>query len=135
MALFTWSDKYAVGVKSLDDQHKGLVAILNDLHAAMMKGQAQSITGPLLKKLVGYTHDHFATEERLLGLSKYPTLPQHTVIHRELTKQVGEFVGKYERGEVTVNLALLTFLRDWLATHIQKEDKEYGPWLNQHGIT
>jgi hemerythrin len=28
----------------------------------------------------------------------------------------------------------MTFLRDWLATHILEEDTEYGPWMNDHGI-
>ena len=38
---------------------------MNDLHAAMMKGQAQSLTGPLLQKLVDYTRTHFEDEEAM----------------------------------------------------------------------
>ena len=55
MALMTWKNRYSVGVKTLDSQPAVLIGILNDLHAAMMKGQAQSLTGPLLRKLVDYT--------------------------------------------------------------------------------
>jgi len=25
-------------------------------------------------------------------------------------------------------------VRDWLTAHLLKEDKEYGPWMNQRGI-
>ena len=42
-------------------------------------------------------------------------------------KQVEEFTARYERGETTLNVQLLNFLRDWLANHIQIEDKQYGP--------
>ena len=39
MALLTWNSKYSVGVKPLDSQHTVLFGLLNDLHAAMLKGQ------------------------------------------------------------------------------------------------
>src|ERR1017187_1019246 len=84
MALLTWNSKYSVGVKTLDSQHTVLFGILNDLHAAMLKGQAQSLTGPLLRKLVDYTQTHFSTEERMLTEARYPGLADHKVKHSEL---------------------------------------------------
>jgi len=129
-----WSDKYSVGVRALDEQHTGLFQTLNDLHAAMLKGQAQSLTGPLLRKLVEYTRRHFAAEESMLVSTRYPELAAHREKHRELTKQVEEYVSRFEKGEITLNLSLMNFLRDWLTNHIQKTDKEYGPWLNEHGV-
>jgi hemerythrin len=134
MALITWSDKYSVGVRAIDAQHAGLVETLNELHGAMMKGHASSIAGDLLHKLVDYTHGHFSAEEKMMAATRYPGLTLHSAKHRDLTRQVEEFVGRYERGEVRINLELLTFLSDWLTTHILKEDREYGPWLNEHGV-
>ena len=134
MALMTWSNEYAVGVKALDCQHTGLFKILNDLHDAMMAGHGQQVTGDLLRKLVSYTKEHFAAEERLMEASHYPALAKHCEHHRALTQQVGDFMALLEKGEGVVSADLLSFLRDWLKNHIQREDKEYGPWLNQHGI-
>lgn len=134
MPLMTWSDKYSVGVKALDNQHIALVNTLNELYEAMMKGEAKSVAGSLLTKLVKYTKEHFAAEEKLMTDTKFPGLPQHVVKHKELIKQVGDFVGRYEKGEITISSDLLKFLRDWLGTHILKEDHEYGPWLNKNGI-
>ena len=134
MALLTWNAKYSVGVKSLDGQHTVLFDILNDLHAAMMKGQAQTMTGPLLRKLVDYTRTHFAAEEGMLAASKYPGLTAHRKLHVDLLKQVEDYSARYDRGEITLNLHLINVLRDWLTNHIQKTDHEYGPWLNEHGM-
>jgi len=61
-------------------------------------------------------------------------LPAHRIVHRELTKQVEEYVGRYEKGDITLGVHLLNFLSDWLTKHIQGEDKKYGPWLNEHGV-
>lgn len=134
MAFLDWSDKLSVGVKSIDQQHQALVEILNQLHTAMLKGQAQTVTGPLLKKLVDYTVYHFSTEESLMAKTSYPGSASHRAKHTELTGQVSDFVGRYERGEIRLSLELLNFLHGWLGTHIQKEDMAYGPWLTQHGV-
>ncbi len=134
MAFLTWSDKLSVGVQTLDAQHTVLIETLNDLHAAMMKGQARAVAGKILTDLVNYTVDHFAAEEAMMEQAKYPALPTHRLLHRELTKQVGDYVARYEKGDITLGVHLLTFLSDWLTKHIQGEDQKYGPWLNEHGI-
>lgn len=134
MALLSWNSKYAVGVKALDNQHTVLFDCLNELHGAMLKGQAQALTGPLLKKLLDYTQTHFSAEEALMERAKYPGLAEHRAKHRELIKQVEEYASRHERGEITLNLQLLNFLRDWLTEHIQKTDQQYGPCMNEQGI-
>jgi hemerythrin len=134
MALLVWNDSYSVGVRSLDHQHTGLFESLNELHAAMMIGKANSLTGPLLHKLVDYTKKHFAAEEAMLAAAHYPMLSQHRVLHRDLIRKVNEYAARFERGEISLSVDLLNFLRDWLTTHIMKEDHQYGSWLNDHGV-
>jgi hemerythrin len=133
MALMDWNSSFSVGVKAIDAQHMGLVQSLNDLHAAMMGGQAKTVTGPLLKKLAKYTEDHFAAEEAMLRRTQYPGFTAHHAKHVDLTNQVNDYVGRFERGESAPSVHLMTFLRDWLTTHIQKEDRDYSPWLLDHG--
>jgi hemerythrin len=111
-----------------------LFGILNDLHDAMLKGQAQSLTGPLLRKVVEYTRTHFASEESMMASAKYPGLAGHRVKHRDLTSEVEDYLARFERGDAALNIHLLQFLRDWLTNHIQSTDREYGPWLNKHGV-
>lgn len=134
MPLIAWNDSYSVGVKTIDQQHSNLFGIVNELHTAMMKGQAQGVVGPLLDKLVKYTLEHFAYEERMMDAAHYPGFVTHRAHHADLTKQVGDFMARYKRGDGTINIQLLRFLSDWLTKHIQHEDKEYGPWVNRHGV-
>ena len=135
MALLTWDDnRYSVGVKSIDGQHPVLFGLINDLHDAMLKGQAQSQTGPLLRKLADYTQTHFTAEEKMMAEANYPGLADHKIKHRDLMKQVQEFSSRLEKGEIALTLDLMNFLRDWLTNHIQKVDHDYTPWMNQHGV-
>jgi hemerythrin-like metal-binding protein len=134
MPLVVWSDKLSVGVKAIDEQHTVLFDTINDLHAAMMKGQAKAIVGELLAKLLTYTRNHFSDEERMMELAKYPDLAQHQLLHRNLTKQVEEYIARYQKGDLALSLDLSGFLSEWLKTHIQSVDQSYGPCMNQHGI-
>jgi len=134
MALLAWNDSFSVKVKTLDGQHKNLFETVNELHTAMTQGKAQAVTGAILKRLVRYTLDHFSWEEQAMEAAKYPGLAAHRTVHVDLTRQVQDFMARYERGEGAVNIELLSFLSDWLTKHILQQDREYGPWLNRHGV-
>jgi hemerythrin len=134
MALLTWNTSYSVGVLKIDSQHTLLFAILNDLHAALLKGQAQNLTSSMLHQLAEYTQSHFSTEEAMMVAANYPGLADHKLKHRELVKQVDDYVLLYDKGEITLNVQLLNFLRDWLTNHIQKVDMAYSACLIQHGV-
>jgi hemerythrin-like metal-binding protein len=134
MPLMMWDNRFSVGVKSIDDQHIVLFGYLNDLHDAMLKGEGSKMTGPLLKKLADYTRTHFAEEEKMMAAASYPRLTEHQAKHKELMKHVDAYAVRFGRGEATLNLHLMNFLRDWLTTHILKVDHQYGRCLNDHGI-
>ncbi|MGD0912066.1 MAG: bacteriohemerythrin [Terracidiphilus sp.] len=134
MPLLAWNDSLSVGVRSIDSQHSKLVAILNELYDSMMQGHAKEVTGPLLRKLINYTREHFSSEESMMAAAKYPGLAAHRREHEKLTKQVEEFAARFDRGECTVNIELLHFLRTWLTGHIQQSDKAYGPSMIGQGI-
>lgn len=133
MALMTWSGKHSVGVNALDSQHKTLMRVLNELHAASMQGKVREIAVPLLRLAVSLANEHFSDEERLMETTRYPGLASHRELHRELTGRLAEFVARHEKGDSAVYTQLLYFLRDWLINHMQTEDQQYAPWLRSHG--
>ncbi|MDR3773958.1 MAG: bacteriohemerythrin [Terracidiphilus sp.] len=134
MALITWSDEYSVNLKAVDDQHKYLIGILNELHEAMMKGRAQSTTGDLLHQLADYKQTHFVMEERFMERAGFPGLAAHRTCHEELSLQIDEYMQRFQRGEVALDLESLHFLRDWVGNHMVNEDREFSQWLHEHGV-
>jgi len=132
--LITWDDSLSVGVRAMDDQHKGLIQILNDLHEAMAKGLARQATGPMLEKLANYTREHFSAEESIMKRAGYPSLDTHHAMHVELNLKVEDYLARFRNGDIGLSIDLVDFLRNWLMTHIQKQDRDYGPWLNRLGV-
>lgn len=134
MALMTWSSKYSVGVETLDNQHKALMKVLNELHAASMRGKANEVAGPLLWQIVSIAREHFSAEERLMESFRFSGLAAHRAKHTELDGKIAEFVARHERGDATVYTQLLYFMRDWQARHMQTEDQEYAAGLRARGV-
>ena len=134
MALMTWSSKYSVGVEALDNQHKALMSLLNELHAASMKGKAQEVAGRLISPIVSLAKEHFSAEERLMESPNFPGLAEHRAKHREMTELAAEFISRHAKGDATVYTPLLYFVRDWFTKHMKTEDQEYASWLASHGV-
>ena len=133
--LVVWSDKLSVGVKSIDDQHKKLVTLVNQLHDGMMAGKGKEAVGPVLKGLIDYTASHFKYEEDLFARTGYPEGAAHKKDHDDLVKKVLEIQKKYEQsGPGVLTIQVMNFLKDWLTAHILGSDMKYGPHLVAKGI-
>jgi hemerythrin len=135
MPLMTWTEKLSVGVAVLDEDHKRLVAMVNDLYDAMQAGHAKDSLGRILDELVKYTQVHFAREEKFFEQTAYPASGPHKQEHDTLTRQVLDVQQKYMAGAAaTLSIDVLRFLKNWLINHIQVNDQKYRAHLNSKGI-
>jgi hemerythrin len=137
-----WSNALSVGVKEIDDQHKRLIEMLNELNNAIHGGWGKEARKDVIDRLIEYTRVHFATEESLMTLSGYPDTEAHKKQHENLIVVVKDYVKKYEQDPNASNYDLLFyaasydllfFLRRWLIEHIIKNDKALGNYLVKTG--
>lgn len=129
MPLMTWEDSFSVHVPIIDEQHKKLFALVNQLHDAMSKGKANDVMLRVLAELASYTKTHFAAEEKLLQSKNYPDLKDHQAQHQKFIEKVGQFQKEFAGGKITISSEIMNFLRDWLSGHILKTDKRYSEFL------
>lgn len=134
MSLITWTDKLSVGVKEIDDQHKKLVAIINELHDAMAVGHGKDIIGKVLDEMVRYTVYHFSTEERLMKIHGYSDHVGHEKEHSDLVNTAAELQTAVHAGTTSLSLTTMHFLKDWLNHHILGSDMKFGHFLNGKGV-
>jgi len=135
MPLMTWNDKLSVGVKVLDDDHKKLVGMVNQLYDAIQSGHGKDSLGKTLDGLIEYTKVHFGHEEQFFAQTSYAASADHKKEHDDLTRQVLDIQQKYKKGATgCLSLEVMNFLKNWLVTHIQGSDQKYGPYLNSKGI-
>lgn len=133
-ATFQWKDSYSVKVAALDNQHKKLFDLVNELHVAMSQGHGKDVAGDVLRRLIDYTVHHFSAEEMLMQKHNFPGLIAHRAEHKALTDKVMAFKKEFDAGTGNVTPQLMTFLQQWLKNHIQTVDQRYGDFLNSHGV-
>jgi hemerythrin len=69
-----WSESYSLGIKMIDDQHKGLLDIVNDLYSHSTGNEFEEMLyfKDVIHQSVEYIKNHFQVEEKLLIATKYP---------------------------------------------------------------
>lgn len=134
MSLILWNNSLSVNIKHVDSQHQKLVDMINLLHDAMKKGQANTTVTKILNDMVTYTLVHFKTEEELFDKYQYPGKKVHKVEHDSFIKKVEEFINDFNSGRKTLSIDILNFLTNWLSNHIKIQDKAYTSFLNSNGV-
>jgi len=134
MTLMAWNDSFSVNIEEIDNQHKRLIDLINQVYRGMMMDEGREVVGKTLESLVDYTKTHFGYEEQLFKKHGYPETQSHLAKHEKLVGQVLEFYNQFKSGNANVNYDLLNFLKSWLTTHIMGTDKEYTAFFNDKGV-
>jgi hemerythrin len=134
MPLMTWTQQLSVGVKVLDDDHKKLIGMLNQLNDGMKAGQGRQTLGKVFDELVDYTKMHFAREEQFFAETGYGAAEAHKKEHDDLTMRVLDLQTRHNNGALALSKEVINFLQGWLIYHIQGSDQKYRPHLNANGI-
>lgn len=133
--LVHWSDELSVGVQEVDEQHKILIALLNELHEALLQHHGSEICAEILRRLAEYTRIHFSVEESLMRILGYPDFERHKAEHDALSAQVTQLQVRLAGGQASISFELLHFLKVWLTRHIQDSDRRYGAYFLEKGIS
>jgi hemerythrin len=121
-----WKPFYSVGDASIDDEHKRLLGMIDEMYQATQLGNDQMRFYGVLEELADYTVVHFDHEERLMRQCGYPDFDAHKTMHEEMRRRALEFRAN---ANSVVARDLLQFLKIWWVRHIQNQDKGYAPYL------
>jgi len=132
----TWSNTYSMGVKLIDDQHKGLLDFVNDVfnHASGNEKEERAYFALVIQQAVQYIKEHFQAEEKLMIGTKFPGYAAHKKIHDEFTLTVVKSVKDFESGKRLVLEKFAYFLKDWVLSHIAVMDKQYADYFRKIAV-
>jgi hemerythrin-like metal-binding protein len=135
MPLMIWTEKMSVGVEVLDDDHKILVEMLNQLNDGITAGLRRAALEDVIDGMLKHTKVHFAREERFFVQTGFPGGDAHKAEHDLLARRVMNLQSRFENGQpLQLSLEAMNFLKSWLTDHIQGPDMEYRQYLNAQGI-
>ena len=128
--MYQWSDEYSLGIEEIDQQHRRLIEIANQIYEIMNDQWRLDKYNQILEvlgELKDYTIYHFKSEEEYMAKIGYKKRFSHAIEHSAFVEKlnavdlrdIDEKQDKYLRD-------LLGFITDWVVNHIMTTDKLYA---------
>lgn len=124
-----WSDKLSVGIASIDQQHKVLITIMNQVLLLIEKRDLEKLP-EVFSRMHLYVKEYFGHEEALFIEHKWSGKESHIVQHQVLLYKLiqceSTFGGRLDFASL---LNFASFLKTWILEHILVEDRNYVSFL------
>ena len=130
MTIFEWDESIALGIPSIDNQHKALFDWMNSLNVAITNGDGKEKVEEIINNLVKYVIVHFSDEERLMLSWNYPSLVTHRKEHDHFITKLQDIQSSFNAGN-DMSANVLDFLVDWLVCHIKRTDLAYSCFIHE----
>ena len=151
--IIKWEEKYNVGIKSIDEQHRKIVDLINKSFRLLM---GETTFNEVLLEALEYIDVHFEYEEKLMRDSGYEKYHEHKSIHAAFINEIWDLYEEYRTG-ASANLSgvsntgsassttngvkgqnmsskLVHFFSKWMIQHIQGEDRGYVAAVKAKGL-
>ena len=122
--FFEWDARYNLGVQAMDDEHRLIIAAMNELHELHEANELGPRLLKVMQRLIQVTRSHFADEEAYMEKMGYPELRKHRHMHGHLLERLSQFEAEM-RASGVATADLFDFLRMWLKAHICGIDTQY----------
>lgn len=126
---FRWTDaKYSTGVKNIDEQHKRLFKLINELEKVFENLELNDINIKKIKKLIvflgSYTKAHFGYEEDCMFKNKCPLYKKNEDAHQKFIVFYEDIRKESEEKGISKQLVkkLYETSGNWLVNHIGQID-------------
>lgn len=125
--MISWKESYAIGNKTIDDQHKILFELCDkimDLQRDKYIMDKYDKIMDVITQLVDYTTFHFHEEEAYMKEINYSGYEDQKTEHDKFVEKLLDVnLKEMDDNQDEYVEKLLIFVLDWLSDHIIKKDK------------
>lgn len=120
-----WTDGLSIGNDKIDNDHKKLIEVYNQLIELIESGGNRNEFAQILSNMTDYALKHIRNEENYMKEFAYPNLIEHKKLHRDYILKVAMYntdllgTNPPDPNEIT------NFLEKWWTNHILKNDIVY----------
>lgn len=134
--MIKWDDSLSIGIKVLDDDHKKLLEIINQLSASIETGITRDGIVAVFNDLEEYGVKHFYREESYMKKCDYSQLDEHVLQHKTFVNRIPELKEQLLASPDSSNIhEISTYLTEWLIHHIIHEDMPLMIPFEEHGLS
>lgn len=125
----------AAASASVDREHEIQTTLLRILEKAIVDGARPREIAEILDQLSEYSRAHFASEELLMRLYRYPELALHASEHARMMSALADIAASYDCGEPEPAARKAVKVQDFLLQHIASRDRRFSRFLTDLGVS
>lgn len=127
----TWKNDLAIGVNTIDLQHKALCDAIDNLMDACKSGKGRNEIVSTVNFLFDYTKKHFSEEEEMQRKCGYPKCDEHKALHDAFIRKLIQIKDDIIKNGINISTVgeVNGFLTGWLVKHIKREDLELAQYI------
>ncbi len=126
MRSFRWGQEFVTGIDEVDEQHQGLVSLINNLGEQIaLNIKNDDALSWMFGRLTTYTLEHFKEEERVMTAARVDRrhADVHIKQHTDFIQDVQDMIHSLQMEDTEDWQMLLEYLIHWLAFHILGTDQ------------
>jgi hemerythrin-like metal-binding protein len=123
-----------LGFELIDNQHKLLINMINELSIALTYVQPNSVLLSLVDRLQAYADSHFKAEEALFTTFEYSGRTEHIADHASFIDSIKYIRRQCELIDSPMSARIRDFLLNWLVNHIKTKDLEYKSFIDKSTV-
>ncbi len=123
-----WKESYSCNIEIIDQQHKELIELGNQLYQIAMNKdlvEQKEQVKQVFQKLKIYTLEHFSYEEELMIAHGYKGYDLHKAEHEGFIEMLNEKVLHFGFTPSEI-VDMILFFMDWIGNHIIISDQMYA---------
>lgn len=133
MEPFFWKQTYETGLKQIDRDHHTILELANTLYNAMHSDAGHAAVLQSCQKIVDFTEEHFAREEKYMEACGYSRIEEHRLEHDRLKDEARRLLLRLELDSPGSATGIYHVLREMFIEHIPLCDQPFGAFYLSRG--
>ena len=132
MPLIPWKESYALGVSSVDAEHRAMIHLINEIYERLEGSTDSHVIEANLGEIHAGIAAHFALEERLMREAGWREFAEHKQDHEELLENIRDLMDGFAEDPERGAERLRRELADWFTGHFATFDARLHEAFPRH---
>lgn len=122
MTLLKWNPSYALGIPSVDLEHREMIRMINQAYERIAGSADPGVIEACLENIYAGIAAHFALEERYMHRAGYTEYGSHKADHEDLLDQIRDMMDVHAEDPARGREMLRQELSNWFSRHFATFD-------------
>ncbi len=131
--LISWDNQFAIGIKSIDEQHKQIVQLLNVVYANFKQGKAKAEIKASLTEFINVITTYLQQQETYYKQFSYAKADECATEHKLFLQKINQFNKDYSANKIKFLDDIIEDIKQWIFVNVVT-NTDYVKLFKQNGL-